>query len=62
MSKREVGIEDMIECAYKLGAETMLKQIAKHVDADGNIHPKIGRRIAKYAIEGVTYDDINEFV
>ena len=62
MSKREVGIEEMIDCAYKLGAEAMLKKIAMHVDADGNIHPKIGRQLAKYAIEGVTQDDINEFV
>lgn len=58
--KREVGIEEMIDCAYKLGAETMLKKIAVHVDADGNIHPKIGRQLAKYAIEGVTQDDIEK--
>lgn len=57
MSKREVGIEEMIDCAYKLGAEAMLKKIAMHVDADGNIHPKIGRQLAKYAIEGVSLKD-----
>ena len=62
MSKREIGIEEMIDCAYKLGAEAMLKKIAMHVDAEGNIHPRIGRQLARYAIEGVTYDDINEFV
>ena len=60
--KREVGIEEMIDCAYKLGAEAMLKKIAMHVDADGKIHPKVGRQLARYAIEGVTQDDINEFV
>lgn len=60
--KREVGIEEMIDCAYKLGAETMLKKIAESVDADGNLHPRIGQQLAKYAIEGVTQDDIAKFI
>ena len=60
--KREVGIEEMIDCAYRLGAEAMLKKIAMHVDAEGNIHPRVGRQLAKYAIEGVTQDDIVKFI
>lgn len=56
--KREVGIEEMIDCAFKLGAETMLKKIAESVDADGNLHPRIGNELAKYAIEGVTQDKV----
>ena len=60
--KREVGIEEMSECAYKLGAETMLKKIAMQVDAEGRIHPSVGRQLAKYAIEGVTQDDIAKFI
>lgn len=60
--KREVGIEEMIDCAYKLGAEAMLKKIAMHVDADGKIHPGIGQQLAKYSIEGVTQEDIAEFL
>ena len=60
--KREVGIEEMIDCAYKLGAETMLKKIAMQVDAEGRIHPSVGRQLAKYAIEGVTQDDIAKFI
>lgn len=62
MSKREVGIEEMIDCAYKLGAEAMLKKIAMHVDADGNIHPRIGRQLAKYAIEGVDQEGLKRFI
>lgn len=60
--KREVGIEEMIDCAFKLGAETMLKKIAESVDAEGRIHPSVGRQLAKYAIEGVTQDDIAKFI
>ena len=60
--KREVGIEEMIDCAFKLGAETVLKKSAESVDAEGNLHPRIGRELAKYAIEGVTYDDITKFI
>lgn len=60
--KREVGIEEMIDCAYKLGAETMLKKIAMHVDAEGNIHPRVGRQLAKYAIEGITQDELERYL
>ena len=60
--KREVGIEEMIDCAYKLGAEAVLKKIAMQVDAEGRIHPSVGQQLAKYAIEGVTQDDIAKFI
>ena len=60
--KREVGIEEMIDCAFKLGAEKMLMKIAKCVDADGNIHPRVGRYLAKCAINGVTQEEIEVFI
>lgn len=60
--KREVGIEEMIDCAYRLGAEAMLKKIAMQVDAEGRIHPSVGRQLAKYAIEGVDQEGLKRFI